>query len=541
MSAAHQHQRGEQIRHRRVLLVMCLALATVVSAVASLNVALPDLARDTGASQTELQWIVNAYALVFAALLLPAGSLGERFGRRRVLLIGLAIFGTGSLAAMAVDDPTALIALRAVLGVGAALVMPATLSLITTEFPPDQRERAVGVWAGVAGASAILGLLAAGTLLEFASWTSVFALNAVLAALAIVGARAVPESADPGEARLDPVGAWLSATGLGAIVYAIIEGPERGWGDTLTLGALGLGAAALAGFGAWELRRRQPMLDPRLFRGRRFAAGTLSITLQFLAFFGFVFLILQYLQLVKGMSPLTAALGMVPMALTLMTLARRAPKIVERLGVRRAAPLGLALMALGFATLALLDTTSTYWLLLAGLVPLGAGMGLATTPATHAIVSGLPQSKQGVGSAVNDAAREVGGALGIAILGSILNDAYRTGMVSAVRSLPPELAEPAQHSLGFALQLAERGGNSGPDLAAIAQQAFVDGLSTALGVAALTLTATAVLVAMLLRDTGRQTTAPPARGNPGSGVPASLPARPSRGASRPRQALRSGR
>lgn len=505
MAAVQQDDRREHVRRRQVLVVMCLALATVVSAVASLNVALPDLARDTGASQTELQWIVNAYALVFAALLLPAGSLGDRFGRRRVLLIGLAIFATGSLAAMAVDDPTALIALRGLLGVGAALVMPATLSLITTEFPADQREQAVGVWAGVAGASAILGLLAAGTLLEFASWTSVFALNAVLAALAMAGARVVPESADPREARLDPIGAVLSATGLGAIVYAIIEGPERGWGDAVTLGAFALGAASLTAFVAWELRRRQPMLDPRLFAGRRFAAGTLSITLQFLAFFGFVFLILQYLQLVQGMSPLTAALAMVPMALTLMALARNAPRIVKRLGVQRAAPLGLALMAVGFATLALLDTTSTYWLLLAGLVPLGAGMGLATTPATHAIVSSLPQAKQGVGSAVNDAAREVGGALGIAILGSILNDAYRNGMASAVRSLPSELAEPVQHSLGFTLQLAERRGDSLSGLAATAQQSFVDGLSTALVIAALTLTGTAALVAMLLRDTKRQT------------------------------------
>lgn len=483
---------------------MCFSLATVVSAVASLNVALPDLARETGASQTELQWIVNAYALVFAALLLPAGSLGDRFGRRRVLLIGLAIFGTGSLAAMTVEDPTALIALRGLLGVGAALVMPATLSLITTAFEEGEREQAVGVWAGVAGASAILGLLAAGTLLEFASWTSVFGLNAALAALAIAGARLVPESADPAEARLDPAGAALSAVGLGALVYAIIEGPERGWGDSVTVGAFALAAISLASFVAWELRRRQPMLDPRLFRRRRFAAGTLSITLQFLAFFGFVFLILQYLQLVQGMSPLIAALAMVPMAMTLMAFARRAPAIVKRLGVQRAAPLGLTLMAVGFGILALLDASSSYWLLLAGLVPLGAGMGLATTPATYAIVSGLPQGKQGVGSAVNDAAREVGGALGIAILGSVLNDAYRSGMASAVGSLPPDLADPVRQSLGFTIQLAERDGDRFSELAVTAQHSFVDGLSTALVVAALVLTFAAALVAVLLRDSKMQ-------------------------------------
>jgi MFS family permease len=262
-------------RHRTlILLAMCAALALVVSAVASLNVALPDLSRDLGASQTDQQWIVDAYAVVFAGLLLPAGAIGDRFGRRGVLLAGLGIFGAAYLGGVWASSPELLIGLRALAGVGAALIMPATLSIITASFPADERERAVAVWAGVAGAGAILGLLISGVLLEVASWEWVFAANAGWAALALgLALRFAPASKEGAGAALDPIGGVLSATGLAAVILAIIEGPVRGWLDPLVVGGFAGGLALLAGFVAWERRRRDPLLDPALFRLRGFSAG----------------------------------------------------------------------------------------------------------------------------------------------------------------------------------------------------------------------------------------------------------------------------
>jgi MFS family permease len=272
---------------RAVLPVVMLALATVVAAVASLNVALPSIARDTHASQTQLSWVIDAYALPFAALLLLGGAIGDRYGRRRALIAGLAIFGAGSLAAMNVHDPSWLIAMRAVLGAGAALVMPATLSTITATFPPDQRAGAVGAWAGVAGASALVGVLASGLLLQAWSWRSVFGLNVTLAVVALVATVwVIPESADPEAGRLDVVGALLTTAGLGLATYSIIEAPTEGWSSARTLAGIAAGLVVLAGFVGWELRRPSPLLDPRLFAHRAFAAATLSITLQFFAFFG---------------------------------------------------------------------------------------------------------------------------------------------------------------------------------------------------------------------------------------------------------------
>jgi MFS family permease len=288
-----------------------------VAAMASLNVALPDIARSTHAGQTQLTWIVDAYSLFFAALLLPAGALGDRFGRRRMLLVGLGVFGAGSAVAMTAAGAHELIALRALLGVGAALVMPATLSTITGTFPVQERTKAVAVWAGVAGGSAVLGLLASGTLLEFWSWRSVFALNVVLAAVAIIGTlRVVPESADDQAPRLDVPGALTAVVGLFVLVYSIIEAPTYGWGAARTLGGLAAGLVVLVGFVLLELRVAHPMLDPRMFRHRGLAAGSVSIFVQFFAFFGFIFVVLQYLQLARGDSPLVSAVSMLPMAAT---------------------------------------------------------------------------------------------------------------------------------------------------------------------------------------------------------------------------------
>ena len=473
-----------------MLFVVCLALATVVSAVSSLNVALPSIARSTHAGQTELAWIVDAYSLVFAALLLFAGAIGDRFGRRRALSIGLALFGMGAAAAMLDANAHWLIAMRGLLGVGAALVMPATLSTITSTFPADQRARAVGTWAGVAGASAILGLVTSGLVLEVWSWRSVFLLSVLLSVAALIGTLiVVPESADPDAPRLDVVGAVLTVVGLGALVYSIIEAPNAGWLSARTVLGLVGGLIVMAGFVAWELRCDHPLVDPTLFRLRGFTAGSLTITFQFFAFFGFIFLMLQYLQLLLGNGPLRSALSMLPLAAGLMPFARVVgPRVAARIGSARASSIGLVLAAAALGWLSRLDAGSPYWELLVGLVPLGAGMGLAMTPATAAITDALPAEQQGVGSAMNDLARELGGALGIAVVASIAQSVYRSHVV--VSGLPSGVAARVRDSFALATRL-------GHPVARHADSAFVDGMRIALLSGAAVLLATAVAVAAI--------------------------------------------
>jgi MFS family permease len=335
----------------------------------------------------------------------------------------------------------------------------------------------------------VLGLLTSGLVLEHWSWRAVFAVNVVLAIAGIVGTlRLVPESADPEAPRIDWVGAAIAVAALGALVYSIIEAPTAGWGSARTLVGIAAGAVLIAVFVGWELRSAAPLLDPRLFRHRAFAAGTLSLTLQFFAFFGFIFLLLQYLQLVRSDSPFVAAVSVLPMAAGMMPTARiAAPKLVARFGAGRTCTLGLLIAAGGFAWLSTLDASSGYWPLLAGLIPVGAGMGLAMTPATTAVTDALPPGKQGVGSAVNDLSRELGGALGIAVLGSILQSIYRNHL--DVSALPHGAAEHARSSLALASRL-------GPGVTRSAEGAFVDGMQCALlgGAAALALAALAVAV-----------------------------------------------
>jgi EmrB/QacA subfamily drug resistance transporter len=438
----------------------------------SLNLALPSVARDTHATQTQLEWVIDAYSLAFASLLLLGGALGDRFGRRRALIVGLSIFGGGSVIAAASHSASELIALRALLGVGASLVMPATLSTITATFPPAERTRAVGTWAAVAGGAAILGLLCAGLLLTSFSWRSVFYLNIALAAIALLGTlRFVPESADPNAPRLDVGGAVLAVIGLVLIVYSVIEGPDQGWLAVRTIAGLTAGTAILVLFLVWESRQAAPLLDPRLFRHKRLSSGSLSILIQFFAFFGFTFTGLQYLEGVRRDTPLLAALSVLPLAGTMMPTARLTPRLVARLGSRAVNVGGLVLVAIGLAILSRLGTHTPYALMLAGLVVLGTGMGAAMTPATSAITESLPASQQGVGSALNDLSRDLGGALGIAVLGSLFDAGYRSHMT--VSGLPPALAAKAKDSFAVALRLPE-------PIAEHARNAFASGLHISL-------------------------------------------------------------
>jgi EmrB/QacA subfamily drug resistance transporter len=483
--------RPQSTRPGVITAVVCLALAAVVAAMASLNVALPDIARDTHASQTDLTWVIDAYSLAFASLLLPGGGLGDRYGRRVALIAGLVIFGAGSAVAMTATSAIELIALRATLGIGAALVMPATLSTITSTFPGSERTRAVSVWAAVGGGAAILGLLASGLLLVVFSWRSIFGLNVVLAVVALAGTvRFVPESADPEAPRLDLVGGAISVAALVSLVFSVIEAPTYGWLATRTVVGLGLALVLVGVFIAWELRQSHPLLDPRVFHNRRLATGSMSIFVQFFAFFGFTFIGMQYLQLVRGDTPLLAAVQVLPLAAVMVPTSRLAPALTARYGTRMVCSSGLASVAAGLAIIAQAGTHTPYLLVAAGLVVLGIGMGAAMTPATSAITEALPPAQQGVGSALNDLSREVGGATGIAVLGSILTSTYASHV--NVAGLPSQIASEVKASYAIASHL-------GAQAADRAHAAFVSAMQlamlTAAGAVLVAAAATVVLLA----------------------------------------------
>ncbi|QOD92796.1 MFS transporter [Chryseoglobus sp. 28M-23] len=486
-------------RRRLILLTVALSLMTVVSAVSGLNVALPSLARDLGATQTELTWIVDAYTVVFAGLLLAAGAIGDRLGRKGILMVGLALFGAAAVGAAFAADPGTLIVLRAVMGIGAAAIMPTTLSVITTSFPPAERGKAVGVWVGVAGSGAVLGLFGSGLLLEFFDWHSFSWLNVTLAVTGLIlSAAVIPPSRDAHPPRFDTPAALLSLVAVGGIVFGIIEIAATDAEEPGPKVALAVGLAAAVAFVLWELRRRDALLDPRLFLVRGLGAGSLVLTVQFFAAFGFFFTALQYLQFVVELSPLMAAVCLLPLPFVMIPLARNAPRIAHRFGYRRVVPLGLVLMAGGFAIMSLLEVDFLYWVFALGLVVFASGMALAGTPSTTVITQALPHEKQGVASAVNDLSREFGSALGIAVLGSVLAAVYRTGVADVAAGLPGPAAEAVEGSIAFTQSpmVAQLGAAAEPVVAA-ARQAFLDGTTTALLVAAAVLVVTAVVAAIV--------------------------------------------
>ena len=403
------------------LTVLCSSLILIIVGNTVLNVAIPTMQRDLQASQTELQWIVDIYALVFAGLLLTAGALGDRFGRKGALQLGLVLFGVASLYGTMAEEPWELIVARAVMGVGSAFVMPGTLSILTNVFPPHERAKAIGIWAGLAGVGGAAGPITGGWLVEAFDWSAVFWVNVIVVVIAVIGGiLLVPTSKDPDEAPLDPVGAVLSIAGLSALLYAIIEAPNHGWLDPITIAGFVVAAALLVLFGAWELRSRAPMLDLRLFRNARFSAASGSITVQFFVMFGMFFILTQYLQFVRGYTPLEAGLRTLPAPLAMMIFAPQSPRIVGRIGPRRSICFGMLGTATAMVLLSVQGLDTAYWTLAVTLFLNGVAMGLIMPPATTSIMSTLPLGKAGVGSAVNDTTREIGGALGVAVLGSVL-------------------------------------------------------------------------------------------------------------------------
>lgn len=485
-------------RRWTILGILCLSLVLIVASVSSLNVAIPSIVRALDASQTEQLWILDSYALVFAGLLLPAGAIGDRYGRKGALLVGLGIFGSAAVAASFSDTAAAVIASRATMGIGAALVMPATLSIITIVFPPEERGKAIAIWAGFAGAGGAIGPLSSGFLLEHYWWGSVFFINVPIVALAFVAITfLVPTSRDDERRPLDPVGALLSIGGLGSLVFGIINGPEHGWSDPFTVAAFLSAVVLLIGFVRYEAGSRFPMLDPRLFRIRRFALGSLTITVGFMVMFGMFFLITLYLQFVQGNSALGAAVRTLPFAVTMIIVSPRGPLAVARFGARAVVTAGLLLQASGFVVMAQFTPDTPYVAVAGGLVLLATGLALFMPASTEAIVSSLPPSKAGVGSAVNDTTREVGGAIGIALLGSLLSIGYRDGVEPLVSNpaVPPQAAEFIHDSIGGAAAVAAQAPPAfRQEILDTAGRAYTDGMSVAFLVAALAGVVTAAIV-----------------------------------------------
>lgn len=473
-------------RQRLILAAMCTALVAVVASVSGLNVAQQDLAVDLGASQSQLLWVINGYTLALAALLMPVGAIGDRWGRKPVLVSGLVVFMAANVAAAMAGTVTFLLVARVVAGVGAAMIMPVTLSVITSTFPPHERARAVGVWAGFAGAGGIIGLFTSSFMIDNFTWPWLFALPITLAAGALaVTLWVVPNSREVAHTRFDTVGSVLSALAIGGLVLGIHEGPERGWGDWLTLSGLVVGVLALVGFALWELRHDGPLLDVRIFRDRSLLSGSVALFALFGVMFGLFLVMMQFLQAVLGWSALRAATGLLPMALIMMPLSAVAPTLAERFGTRRILLAGLGLFTTGLVMLgAMTSVDGGYLSILPGLVVLALGMGLAMSPSTSAITSTLPADKQGVASALNDTVREVGGAFGIALIGSVLNATYRSGVEPATAGLPPEVADRIGDGIGSALAVAPVLGERAGAVVLAAQEALVDGWRSAMWVGA---------------------------------------------------------
>ena len=472
----HVHER------RWVILgVLCLSLFIIVIDNSILNVAIPSLIRDLDASNSQIQWIIDSYVIVFAGLLLTTGSMSDRFGRKGALQAGLALFALGSIASASAQTADQLIFTRAFMGIGGALIMPSTLSILTNVFRnPTERGRAIAVWAGLSGLAVAIGPVMGGLLLKHFSWQSVFWVNIPIAATALIlGAFIVPKSRDPRQSRLDPLGAVLSIAGLVTLLFGIIEGPSKGWTSTEVLLAFGIAIVMLTSFVLWEFHTDSPMLDMSLFKNPRFTAASMTITLMFFALFGSLFLITQYWQLVHGYSALEAGVRLVPFAMTMMIVAPLSARLVEKFGTKTIVLTGLSFVIVGLSLLSMLEPHTSYPLAISYFMIMGAGMGMTMAPATESVMGSLPREKAGVGSAVNDTTRQVGGALGVAIIGSIVSSVYagRIATLTASFGLDAATSHEAQSSLGGAQRVGSGLGAQASAFINEANKIFVDAMA----------------------------------------------------------------
>jgi EmrB/QacA subfamily drug resistance transporter len=495
------------MKRKPLILVSLLLAAFVINLDTTIvNVALPTLVRQLRASNSQLQWVVDAFNLLFAGSVLAFGSLSDRFGRKGMLLAGLSVFGLASLAGGLTDSPGQLIAARAVMGVGAAMVFPSTLSLLTNVFI-ERRERAlaIGLWGAITGAAIALGPIVGGWLLQAFDWRSVFFAMTPVAAIAVVlVAGYVPTSRDPEAPRTDRAGFALSTAMVALLVYTIIEAPNHGWGSARTLASFVLTAALAAAFVAWERRTPEPMLDLSLFRNPRFTAASASVAISFFALSGFIFLVTQYFQFLKGYGPLSTGVRLLPVASCVAISSILGARLAVRVGTKLVVASGLFSMAAFYVWVTTAAATTSYGTIAAQMVVLGTGMGLTSAPATEAIMGVVPKAKAGIGSAVNDATRLLGGTLGVAVIGSVYASLYASRLTSALPAgLPAAVARAAHGSVGAALTAADKLAHAGhPMLAAAihnaASSAFFHGFHAANYVSAGVAAAGAVMALTLL-------------------------------------------
>jgi len=482
------------------LTVICLSVFVISVDATIVNVALPTLSRELGADTAQLQWIVDAYTLVMSGLMLSAGSLSDRYGRRGWLSSGLALFAITSAIAAQANSAEQLIAARAAMGVGAAVIFPTTLGLITNIFTnPVQRAKAIGLWAAMVGVGVAVGPISGGWLLEHFWWGSIFMVNIPVAALAIIGGILfVPTSRDPAAPRVDLGGLALSAAGVTTLVYTVIEAPGWGWTNVRSAIGFGLAATILAAFAVWERRSTHPMLDVSVFFNRRFSGGSLAVTAGFLTLFGFIFVITQYFQFIKDYTAFETGVRLLPVAGSIALASIAGPRLVERVGTTAVVAAGLTVFAAGLAWASTAQATTPYNQIALQMLLLGGGLGLTTAPATEAIMGSLSTDKAGVGSAVNDTTRELGGTLGVAIAGSIFASVYsgHLGATSMPTGLP---AEPMRHSMALAHQVIQQlPAQQAGSVRAAVNHAFLDGLQVSTLVCAGIALGAAIVVGWLL-------------------------------------------
>ena len=455
------------------LLVLCLSLLIIVMANTALTVAAPDMTQNLGLSSADLQWVIDGYTVPYAALMLLLGAIGDKYSRRGALVLGLVVFGGGAIAGSLVDSGTGVIAARAVMGVGAALIMPATLSLLAATFPRAERAKAITLWTATAGLAIAAGPLVAGALLENHGWASTFLINVPIVVLAIIGAFVlVPPSKAGHHDRIDYVGGLLSVVWIAALVYMIIEGPHFGWGVKAITAAVAAGLGLVL-FVVWELRHPRPVLDVRRFTQRRFAGSNLAVALFFLAVFGAFYYLTQHLQFVLGYDALDTGLRMLPLAGAVFVGSALTGYLTPRIGMKVTVTAGMVGGTAALALLSQVDSGSSYGDFVAPLVVLGLAIGLALSPCTDAIMGAFPESQLGVGGAVNDTSLELGGSLGIAVLGSLLSTSYASHLTDATTGskLPANALEQAQDSVGAGYQVAQAIGEQAQGVAARAASA----------------------------------------------------------------------
>ena len=470
-----------------VLGVLCLSMTIIVMDNTILNVAIPSLIRELNASNSQVQWIIDSYTIVFAGLLLTTGSLSDRFGRKGALQVGIVLFVAGSVLSALATSATMLIATRAFMGIGGALIMPSTLSLLTNTFrDPKERGRAIGIWAGFSGVGVAAGPLVGGVLLKHFSWSSVFWVNVPIGAIALLtGAFLLPKSREDRADRLDPVGSVLSIVGLASFLYGVIEVPAKGWTNTEVVLGFGIGIVTIAAFIMWEKHTDHPMLDMRFFKNPRFTAANTAVTLTFFAMFGSLFLMTQYWQFVHGYSPLEAGVRLIPYAFGMMIIAPLSSRLVERVGSKHVITFGLFIVTASLIALSFLQRDTPYWMAIIPFCTMSGGIGFTMPPATESIMGSLPRDKAGVGSAVNDTTRQMGGAVGVALIGSVVSSIYSSHVSSAAVRFGVKGAalSEARSSLGGGLKVAGSLTDNAGEFANAVKTAFVTGLSSGLRMA----------------------------------------------------------